>query len=156
MGTDTLDTKEVEIRNNRVRGIRDVSNTSTIGVRSLVGSTETSYAVFVLSPSLIEAVFPWQPEAPPVELEEQRFENLKRSEEFLRELSKLEEDWKKVKWSEDITERIDITTLVSEYLKGNVQPSKEADERIKKAFEKVAENPPFPTAEETMKWLRGH
>lgn len=156
MRTDTLDTKEVEIRNNRVRGIRDVSNTSTIGMRSLVGSTKTSYTVFVLSPSLIEAVFPCQPEAPPVELEEQRFENLKRSEEFLRELSKLEEDWKKVKWSEDITERIDITTLVSEYLKGNVLPSKEADERIKKAFEKVAESPPFPTAEETMKWLREH
>ncbi len=60
-----------------------------------------------------------------------------------------------VKWTEDITERVDISTFVEEYLKGNVNPSEEARQRLKKLFSKLQENPPFSSAEETMKWLRG-
>lgn len=85
MTTDTLDKEALEIRASRIKGLRDVSTTSVIGVRSPAGSTETSYAVFVPLLSTGGASL-WPVEAPPVELEEQRFRCLQDCERFLRNL----------------------------------------------------------------------
>lgn len=67
----------------------------------------------------------------------------------------LRKETEKITWSEDVTERVNILTLVSEYRKGNIIPSEEAEKRLEKLFDKVAESPPFDSVEETMKWLRG-